>query len=71
MKSTWAALALIVAGLVIVVLRPAYLADGQDVSVYSFSGTVVPWLGWILLAAGVVMALVAFIRARKKKNARR
>ena len=68
MKSTWAAVALIVAGLVIVLMRPAFLADGQDASVYSFSGTFLPWIGWLLLAAGVIVAVVAFARSRKKKN---
>ncbi|WP_375262093.1 hypothetical protein [Palleronia sp.] len=70
MKSIWAAVALIVAGLVIVVLRPAYLADGQAVGVYSFSGSVLPWIGWILLVAGVILAVVGFTRSRKKNRRR-
>ena len=68
MKSIWAAIALIVAGLAIVVMRPAFLADGQTTGVYETGGSWLPWLGWLLLVVGIVMAIISFTRSSKKNR---
>ncbi len=65
MRSIWMAAALFVAGLSIIVLRPMFLADGAEASVYSGGPTILTWIGWVLLLVGGVMVALSLVRSRR------